>query len=207
MNNTTTAEAVTAPYALILYYSRNGQTATMASQIARGVARVDGIDARIRAVPPVSPDTEASAPAVPDEGAPWCSKADLAGCAGLAIGSPTRFGNMAAPLKYFLDSTGDLWLSGAMAGKPAGAFTSTGSLHGGQETTLTSMMLPLLHHGMVICGLPYTEQALATTTTGGTPYGPSHWAGTDAQKPLSDDEKALCQAFGQRLATLALKLR
>ncbi|MGF2736784.1 NAD(P)H:quinone oxidoreductase [Marinobacter sp. DUT-1] len=195
-----------APYVLILYYSRNGQTAELAGQIGRGVARVPGIEARLRAVPQVSPDTEASLPPVPDEGAPYATKADLAGCSGLAIGSPTRFGNMAAPLKHFLDTTGDLWLSGALAGKPAGAFTSTGSLHGGQETTLMTMMMPLLHHGMVLCGLPYTEQALRETESGGTPYGPSHWAGTAEQLPLSEHEKTLCQAFGQRLATLALKL-
>ncbi|SFN11314.1 NAD(P)H:quinone oxidoreductase [Marinobacter pelagius] len=195
-----------APYVLILYYSRNGQTAELAGQIGRGVARVPGIEARLRAVPSVSPDTEASLPPVPDEGAPYATKADLAGCSGLAIGSPTRFGNMAAPLKHFLDTTGDLWLSGALAGKPAGAFTSTGSLHGGQETTLMTMMMPLLHHGMVLCGLPYTEQALSETESGGTPYGPSHWAGTGEQLPLSEHEKTLCQAFGQRLATLALKL-
>ncbi|GAA0851399.1 NAD(P)H:quinone oxidoreductase [Marinobacter szutsaonensis] len=195
-----------APYVLILYYSRNGQTAELAGQIGRGVARVPGIEARLRAVPPVSPDTEASLPPVPDEGAPYATKADLAGCSGLAIGSPTRFGNMAAPLKHFLDTTGDLWLSGALAGKPAGAFTSTGSLHGGQETTLMTMMIPLLHHGMVLCGLPYTEPALSETESGGTPYGPSHWAGTGEQLPLSEHEKTLCQAFGQRLATLALKL-
>ena len=195
-----------APYVLILYYSRNGQTAELAGQIGRGVARVSGIEARLRAVPPVSPDTEASLPPVPDEGAPYATKADLAGCSGLAIGSPTRFGNMAAPLKHFLDTTGDLWLSGALAGKPAGAFTSTGSLHGGQETTLMTMMMPLLHHGMVLCGLPYTEQALGETESGGTPYGPSHWAGTGEQLPLSEHEKTLCQAFGHRLATLALKL-
>ena len=170
------------------------------------MARVPGIEARLRTVPPVSPDTEATLPPVPDTGAPYATKADLAGCAGLALGSPTRFGNMAAPLKHFLDSTGDLWLSGALAGKPAGAFTSTGSLHGGQEATLLTMMLPLLHHGMVLCGLPYTENALSETQTGGTPYGPSHWAGTGPQQPLSDHEKHLCQAFGQRLARLALKL-
>ncbi|KAA1173710.1 NAD(P)H:quinone oxidoreductase [Marinobacter salinexigens] len=194
------------PYILVLYYSRTGQTAEMASQIGRGISRVTGVDARIRAVPPVSPDTEASLPGVPDTGAPYATKEDLAGCSGLALGSPTRFGNMAAPLKYFLDTTGDLWLSGALSGKPAGAFTSTGSLHGGQETTLMTMMMPLLHHGMVLCGLPYTEKALSKTETGGTPYGPSHWAGTDEQLPLSADEKGLCQAFGERLATLALKL-
>lgn len=194
------------PYVLVLYYSRNGQTASMASQIARGVARVSGMEARIRTVPPVSPDTTASLPAVPDDGAPYASKDDLANCAGLALGSPTRFGNMAAPLKHFLDGTGDLWLSGKLAGKPAGAFTSTGSLHGGQETTLLTMMMPLLHHGMVICGLPYSESALSDTETGGTPYGPSHWAGTGPEQPLSSHEITLCQAFGERLAQLSLKL-
>lgn len=194
------------PYILILYYSRNGQTAEMATQIGRGVARVTGIDARIRTVPPVSPATEASLPPVPDSGAPYASKADLAECSGLAIGSPTRFGNMAAPLKHFLDTTGDLWLSGTLSGKPAGAFTSTGSLHGGQESTLLTMMIPLLHHGMVLCGLPYTEKALGETETGGTPYGPSHWAGTGAQLPISEHEKSLCQALGERLARFALKL-
>ncbi|HET8850345.1 MAG TPA: NAD(P)H:quinone oxidoreductase [Marinobacter sp.] len=194
------------PYVLVLYYSRNGQTADMASQIARGIARVDGIEARLRTVPPVSPDTSASLPAVPETGAPYVSNDDLAGCAGLALGSPTRFGNMAAPLKHFLDGTGDLWLSGKLSGKPAGAFTSTGSLHGGQESTLLTMMMPLLHHGMVICGLPYSESALSDTETGGTPYGPSHWAGTGQEQPLSRHEITLCQAFGERLARLALKL-
>ncbi|GGE72016.1 NAD(P)H quinone oxidoreductase [Streptosporangium jomthongense] len=194
------------PYVLILYYSRNGRTAELASQIGRGVARVTGIEARLRSVPPVSPDTQASLPAVPDAGAPYASKSDLANCAGLAIGSPTRFGNMAAPLKHFLDTTGDLWLGGDLVGKPAGAFTSTGSLHGGQEATLLTMMVPLLHHGMVLCGLPYTDKNLSETTTGGTPYGPSHWAGAAEQQPLSDHEKALCQLFGERLAKLALRL-
>ncbi|MHA7926751.1 MAG: NAD(P)H:quinone oxidoreductase [Marinobacter sp.] len=194
------------PYVLVLFYSRTGQTAELASQIGRGVARVGGIEARLRSVPPVSPDTEASLPAVPDSGAPYASKSDLANCAGLAIGSPTRFGNMAAPLKHFLDSTGDLWLAGTLEGRPAGAFTSTGSLHGGQETTLMTMMVPLLHHGMVVCGLPYSEKSLAETETGGTPYGPTHWAGTGEQQALSNHEKALCQAFGERLARLALKL-
>lgn len=194
------------PYILILYYSRNGQTAELATQIGRGVARVGGIEARIRTVPPVSPATEASLPPVPDTGAPYASKADLAECAGLALGSPTRFGNMAAPLKHFLDTTGDLWLSGTLSGKPAGAFTSTGSLHGGQESTLLTMMIPLLHHGMVLCGLPYTEKALGETETGGTPYGPSHWAGTGEQLPISEHEKSLCQALGERLARFALKL-
>ena len=194
------------PYILILYYSRNGQTAELANQIGRGVARVEGIDARLRTVPPVSPDTETSLPDVPDTGAPYANKSDLEHCAGLALGSPTRFGNMAAPLKHFLDTTGDLWLSGALSGKPAGAFTSTGSLHGGQESTLLTMMIPLLHHGMVLCGLPYTEKALGKTEAGGTPYGPSHWAGTGAPQPLTDHEKALAQALGERLARLARTL-
>ncbi|MFO8140326.1 MAG: NAD(P)H:quinone oxidoreductase [Marinobacter sp.] len=196
----------TTPYILVLYYSRNGQTAEMASQIGRGVARVAGLEAKIRTVPSVSADTAASLPAVPDTGAPYASKDDLANCAGLALGSPTRFGNMAAPLKHFLDGTGDLWLNGKLSGKPAGAFTSTGSLHGGQETTLLTMMMPLLHHGMVLCGLPYSESALNETSSGGTPYGPTHWAGTGAQNSLSDHEKTLCQAFGERLARLATKL-
>lgn len=195
-----------APYILILYYSRNGQTAELATQIGRGVARVSGIEARLRTVPPVSPDSEASLPPVPDAGAPYATKSDLANCAGLALGSPTRFGNMAAPLKHFLDTTGDLWLSGDLSGKPAGAFTSTGSLHGGQESTLLTMMIPLLHHGMVLCGLPYSEKALGETETGGTPYGPSHWAGTGEQLPVSAHEKTLCQALGERLARFALKL-
>ncbi|MEP1215046.1 MAG: NAD(P)H:quinone oxidoreductase [Marinobacter sp.] len=195
-----------APYILVLYYSRTGQTAEMAIQIARGVSRVTGIQARIRTVPAISPDTEASLPAVPDDGAPYANKDDLANCAGLAIGSPTRFGNMAAPLKYFLDSTGDLWLNGALAGKPAGAFTSTGSLHGGQEATLLTMMVPLLHHGMVLCGVPYSENALNETDSGGTPYGPSHWAGTGEQQAVTEHEKTICQTFGERLARIAVKL-
>lgn len=193
-------------YVLVLYYSRTGQTAEMANQIARGVSRVEGIAARIRTVPSVSPDTEASLAAVPDDGAPYASKEDLANCTGLAIGSPTRFGNMAAPLKYFLDSTGDLWLNGTLSGKPAGAFTSTGSLHGGQESTLLTMMVPLLHHGMVLCGVPYSEKALSETSSGGTPYGPSHWAGIGDQQAVTDHEKAICQAFGERLGRLAVKL-
>ena len=199
--------ATTSPYILVLYYSRTGQTAELAAQIARGVSRVQGMDARIRTVPSVSPDTEASLPAVPDDGAPYASKDDLANCAGRAIGSPTRFGNMAAPLKYFLDSTGDLWLNGTLSGKPAGAFTSTGSLHGGQESTLLTMMVPLLHHGMVLCGVPYSESALNETSAGGTPYGPSHWAGTGEPQSVNDHEKAICQTFGERLARLAMKLR
>ncbi len=193
------------PYILILYYSRHGATATMAQQIGRGVAQVKGMEARLRTVPSVSPDTEASAPAIPDDGAIYCSEDDVKNCAGLALGSPTRFGNMAAPLKYFLDGTSSTWLSGDLIDKPAAVFTSTASLHGGQESTLLSMMLPLLHHGMVITGLPYREPELNATTSGGTPYGPSHWAGADHQ-PLSEDEVALCQALGRRLATLGLAL-
>jgi len=177
----------------------------LATQIGRGVARVSGIEARIRTVPPVSPATEASLPAVPDSGAPYASKADLAECSGLALGSPTRFGNMAAPLKYFIDSTSSLWLSGALVDKPAAVFTSTSSLHGGQETTLMSMMLPMLHHGMIITGLPYSETELLSTQTGGTPYGASHLAGTDSKLPLSEEEAHLCQALGKRLASIAKK--
>lgn len=194
------------PYILILYYSRGGHTREMAMQVGRGVARVPGISAEIRTVPQVSPVSEATQPSIPEEGAVYCTREDLANCAGLAIGSPTRFGNMAAPLKHFVDDTGDLWLAGTLAGKPAGTFTSTGSLHGGQETTLLSMALPLLHHGMLLTGIPYTEAALSRTTSGGTPYGPSHWAGTDRENPLTEDERKLCQALGERLGQLALKL-
>ena len=191
---------------LILYYSRYGATARMARQIARGVEEVAGIEARLRTVPGVSTTCEAVDPAVPDEGAPYATLDDLAECAGLALGSPTRFGNMAAAMKYFIDGTSALWLSGAMIGKPAGVFTSTSSMHGGQETTLTSMMLPLLHHGMLLLGLPYSEADLLHTRSGGTPYGPSHLAGNDSKLPLSDEEKRLCRALGQRLANTAARL-
>jgi NAD(P)H dehydrogenase (quinone) len=195
-----------APYILVLYYSRYGATAQMADHIARGVEQVSGIEARVRTVPSVSPTTEATEDAVPAEGPPYVTLDDLKNCAGLALGSPTRFGNMAAPLKYFLDSTSSLWLSGALIGKPAGVFTSTASLHGGQETTLLSMMLPLLHHGAVIVGSPYSEKELFTTQTGGTPYGPSHFAGSESKNPLSTEEITLCQHLGKRLASLALRL-
>ncbi len=194
------------PYILVLYYSHSGAVADMAQHIARGVVKVEGIDARIRTVPPVSTVSEATAPAIPAQGAVYCTEDDFAGCSGLALGSPTRFGNMAAAMKYFLDGTGAQWFSGSMINKPAGVFTSTASLHGGQESTLLSMMLPLLHHGMVFCGLPYSETALHHTESGGTPYGPSHHAGATG-KPLSEHEKQLCQALGQRLATFALALR
>lgn len=194
------------PYVLVLYYSRQGATASMAKLIARGVEQAGDIEARLRTVPSVSPDHQASIPAVPDTGAIYCSDEDLRDCAGLAMGSPTRFGNMASAMKYFLDNTGALWASGALINKPAALFTSSSSLHGGQESTLLSMSLPLLHHGMVICGLPYSEQALMRTRTGGTPYGASHLAGIDSDLPLSDDEQQLCLALGKRLGYLALKL-
>lgn len=191
---------------LVLYYSRHGGVAAMAQFIARGVEEVPGMQARVRTVPAVSPVSEAVEDQIPREGPPYVALDDLRECAGLALGSPTRFGNMAAPLKYFLDSTSSLWLSGALAGKPAAVFTSTSSLHGGQETTLVSMMLPLLHHGMLILGLPYSEGDLNTTTTGGTPYGASHFAGTDSKRPISDEEKRLCRALGKRLAEAAGRL-
>ena len=191
---------------LVLYYSRHGATAEMARLIARGVEGVDGVESVLRTVPEVSETCEATADKVPDAGAPYVSLDDLKNCDALALGSPTRFGNMAAPLKYFLEKTSGQWLSGSLVGKPAGVFTSTSSLHGGQEATLLSMMIPLLHHGMLISGLPYSESELLTTTTGGTPYGPSHVAGANSDEPLSDDEKKLCIALGKRLAQLALKL-
>ena len=193
---------------LVLYYSRHGSVAQMARRIARGVESVAGVSARLRTVPPVSAETEsAKLPDVPADGPPYATHADLKECAGLILGSPTRFGNMAAPLKYFLDGTSALWLSGALAGKPAAVFTSTGTLHGGQESTLLSMMLPLLHHGMLIAGIPYTEAALIATQSGGTPYGASHVSGlVPAPRPLTRDEEALCEALGKRVAEIALRL-
>ena len=191
---------------LVLYYSRNGAVASLARQIARGVEEVDGVSARLRTVPPVAPTTEVAIAPVPDDGAPYVGKHDLAECAGLILGSPTRFGNMAAPLKYFLDCTSSLWLSGALAGKPAGVFTSTQSMHGGQETTLLSMMMPLIHHGMYLVGIPYTERALNETRSGGTPYGASHVAGMQDDPALAEHEKALAQVLGKRVAALALCL-
>ncbi len=190
---------------LVLYYSRHGATREMAQLVARGVEQAGAV-ARLRTVPPVSAVSEATAAAVPDAGSPYAEAGDLEECAGLALGSPTRFGNMAAPMKYFWDSTSALWLRGALAGKPAAVFTSTASLHGGQETTLVSMMLPLLPHGMLIVGLPYSAPELLTTTTGGTPYGASHLAGANAELPVSGDEKKLCMLLGRRLAETALKL-
>ena len=193
-------------YILVLYYSRQGSTAALAENIALGIAAQGRFEARLRTVPPVASITERTAPPVPPAGAVYCSKADLADCAALALGSPTRFGNMAAPLKHFLDGTGDLWLNGSLAGKPAAVFTSTGSQHGGQETTLLTMLVPLLHHGMVLVGLPYTEPALNTTTRGGTPYGASHVAGPNGVATLESAERELARALGSRLADIADRL-
>jgi NAD(P)H dehydrogenase (quinone) len=194
------------PEILVLYYSRTGAVRQMAHMVARGIDAVPGAAARIRTVPAVSPVSEAVGPPIPDSGAPYAELRDLEACAGLALGSPTRFGNMAAPLKYFLDSTSGLWLRGALAGKPAALFTSTGTLHGGQEATLLSMMLPLFHHGMLVLGLPYTEPELTTTASGGTPYGASHVAGAGADRAVTEEEQRLCYALGRRLATVATKL-
>ena len=191
---------------LVLYYSRSGGTAALARCVARGVEEVTDMQARLRTVPAVSAVCEATADTIPEDGPPYATLDDLKECAGLALGSPTRFGNMAAPLKYFLDSTGSLWLTGALAGKPAGVFTSTSSLHGGQETTLLSMMLPLLHHGMLVLGLPYSEPALMATSSGGTPYGPSHYSGQNSRTEPDSTEKQLARAFGTRLALLAQRL-
>ena len=191
---------------LILYYSRHGATRKLAELIAQGVAHVPNCDAVLRTVPAVSTVTEATEPAVPDSGAPYVELTDLEECAALALGSPTRFGNMAAPVKYFLDGSSAQWLSGALAGKPACVFTSTGSLHGGQESTLLSMMLPLLHHGMLIVGLPYTEAALMSTASGGSPYGATHWSGIKGDQALSEDTRSLAIALGKRLAHTAARL-
>lgn len=198
---------VQTPEILVLYFSRFGATAEMARLVARGVESVAGCTARLRTVPPVSTECEAVKPDIPDAGPPYATLDDLKQCAGLALGSPTRFGNMAAPLKYFLDSTSGLWLGGNLIGKPAGVFTSTSSLHGGQETTLLSMMLPLLHHGMLVMGVPYNETALLKTRSGGTPYGPSHHAGSESKLPLTEDEKTICITLGRRLADTALRLQ
>ncbi len=192
---------------LVLYYSRHGATRKLAELIAQGVESVAGCEAVLRTVPAVSTVAEATEPAIPTSGAPYVEAADLDDCAALALGSPTRFGNMAAPLKYFLDGTSAEWLSGTLAGKPACVFTSTGSLHGGQESTLLSMMLPLLHHGMLIVGLPYTEAALMTTADGGSPYGATHWSGVNGDRPLADDSRQLAIALGKRLADTARKLQ
>jgi NAD(P)H dehydrogenase (quinone) len=194
-------------YVLVLYYSRYGAVKQLAQHIARGIESVAGMEARIRTVPAVSPNTEASEPAIPDSGAPYATLDDLKNCAGLALGSPTRFGNMAAPMKYFLDTASSLWLSGSTVDKPAAVFSSSASLHGGQESTLISMMLPLFHLGFILMGIPYTESDLNSTLTGGTPYGATHYAGSDGKLPVSEEEARLCFALGKRLAEAAVKLK
>jgi len=191
---------------LVLYYSQGGAVRDMAQLIARGVESVQGIKARIRTVPKVSTNCEATEPEIPASGAPYVELSDLEECIGVALGSPTRFGNMAAPMKYFLDGTANLWLKGSLIGKPAAVFTSTGSMHGGNEATLLTMMLPLMHHGMLMVGLPYSEPSLSSTTSGGTPYGASHIGGSKDDHPISEDERKLCIALGKRLAETALKL-
>ncbi|MED5239175.1 MAG: NAD(P)H:quinone oxidoreductase [Pseudomonadota bacterium] len=193
-------------YVLVLYYSRNGSVANLATQVARGVES-SAMEARLRTVPPVSADHEATGQPVPDKGAPYATLEDLRQCAGLALGSPTRFGNMAAPMKYFIDQTSELWMQGALVDKPAGVFSASSSLHGGQESTLLSMITPLLHHGMVITGVPYTEQALIDTRSGGTPYGPTHVSGSKGDPALTDHEISLARALGKRLGTLARQLK
>lgn len=194
------------PYVLVLFYSKTGSVKQLAHQIARGVERVSGIEARIRTVPAISTTCEAVDAVIPEHGAPYASLDDLRFCDGLALGSPTRFGNMAAPLKYFLDGTSELWLAGDLIGKPASVFCSTASMHGGQESTLLSMMLPLFHHGMCLLGMPYSEPVLTSTLTGGTPYGVTHYAGPENCFELSPDELSLAQQQGERLARTALKL-
>lgn len=191
---------------LVLYYSQGGAVHEMAKLIARGVESVQGVKARIRTVPKVSANCEATEPEIPTKGAPYVELKDLDECIGLALGSPTRFGNMAAPLKYFLDGTVSQWLKGSLIGKPAAVFTSTGSMHGGNETTLITMMLPLMHHGMLMVGLPYSEPELSSTTSGGTPYGASHIGGSADDRAITEDERKLCIALGKRLAQTALKL-
>jgi NAD(P)H dehydrogenase (quinone) len=195
------------PEILVLYYSRGGSVARLARQIARGIGEVDGMQARLRTVPPVAPVTEVASPPEPEDGAPYVDKRDLAECAGLLIGSPTRFGNMAAPMKHFIDSLGAEWASGVLDGKPAAVFTSTATMHGGQESTLLTMLVPLLHHGCVISGIPFTEPALNTTRSGGTPYGASHVAGLQDDPELSEDEAVLARALGRRVADLARRLQ
>lgn len=191
---------------LVLYYSRHGATRKLAELVAQGIDSVPGAEARLRTVPAVSAVTEATAPAIPDAGAPYVERDDLVECAGLALGSPTRFGNMASSMKYFLDGTATEWVNGTLAGKPAVVFASTGSLHGGQEATLLSMMIPLLHHGMMVMGLPYTHPELMNTASGGTPYGATHWAGVDGKRAFTEDERTLTIALGRRLAQAAIKL-
>ncbi|WP_110647727.1 NAD(P)H:quinone oxidoreductase [Salinicola peritrichatus] len=207
MGESKAAQAASTPYVLVLYYSRHGATCALAEELAKGIEGVSGIEARLRTVPGVSPVCEATEAEIPAEGAIYVTEDDLRHCDGLALGSPTRFGNMAAPLKYFLDTTSGLWMNGALIDRPATAFTSTASLHGGQESTLLTMLIPLLHHGMVYAGLPYSETRLIHTRSGGTPYGVSHLAGPDASREVDDDERQLARAQGRRLAELALGLR
>ena len=191
---------------LVLYYSRNGATETLAREVCKGVDAIDGMSARLRTVPAVSATTEAVDEPVPDSGPPYATNADLEECAGLIMGSPSNFGNMAAALKHFLDGTVGDWLRGVLIGKPAGVFASTGSLHGGQETTLISMSIPLLHHGMIVVGLPYSEEALSTTRSGGTPYGPTHVSWNRNPDSFSEEEKQLARALGRRVADIARRL-
>lgn len=195
------------PEILVLYYSRGGSVARLAQLVARGVGEVEGMSARVRTVPPVMSATQPAAPPVPDSGAPYVDARDLVECAGLVVGSPTRFGNMAAPMKFFVDGLGAEWASGTLEGKPAGVFTSTATMHGGQESTLLSMMLPLLHHGCVLVGIPFTEPALSATRTGGTPYGASHVSGSGDDPQPSDEEATLARALGRRVAHVASKLQ
>jgi NAD(P)H dehydrogenase (quinone) len=206
MNQAAHTQAAPTQDVLVLYYSRSGHTAQLARLLARGVEEVPGMRARLRQVPPVAPVTEVAQPPEPEDGAPYVSKQDLHDCVGLAMGSPTRFGNMAAPLKYFLDSTGAEWASGALAGKPAALFTATSTMHGGQEATLLTMAVPLLHHGMLIVGLPYTEASLTSTQSGGTPYGASHVAGAKGDNAITEHERDLARALGRRLADVARRL-
>lgn len=194
------------PYVLVLYYSRYGATRKLAQLIARGVEDLGGVEARIRTVPAVSPTIEATEARIPEEGAVYCTLQDLELCSGLVVGSPTRFGQMASALRYFIDGTGGLWTSGKLVDKPFACFTSTASLHGGQESTLLGMAIPWLHQGMIYCGIPYTEPGLSTTDSGGTPYGASHTAGTDSNRPITDTEAELCQALGKRVANISLRL-
>ena len=202
-----TTRPATSPYVLVLYYSRYGATEKMAQLIGRGIEQTATVEARIRTVPAVSPITEATAPAIPEHGATYCAEQDLQHCTGLIVGSPTRFGQMASALRFFVDQTAGLWASGALIDKPVATFTSSSSLHGGQESTLLGMALPWLHHGMIYCGIPYSEAALVRTHSGGTPYGASHVAGADSNRPITDDEQELCTALGQRMARLALALQ
>lgn len=194
------------PEILVLYYSRGGSVARLARHVARGIGEVEGMSARLRTVPPVAPVTEVAAPPVPEEGAPYVERSDLADCAGLLLGSPTRFGNMAAPLKHFVDGLGAEWASGTLVGKPAAVFTSTATMHGGQEATLLSMLVPLLHHGCLVAGIPYTEPALTSTRSGGTPYGASHVSGSKDDPQPTDEEAELARALGRRIASIAAKL-